>query len=137
MYVTVRRYTLAGSSDELIRRIKAEYVPIITALPGFKAYHVVDCGGHETMSISFWETKIDAVRASGAAREWISKSALGLAPFPPKKPAGRYGSRYRFIVTQRALTVPTRSRAETAGRIAANPRSTRSLATQRWKLPFS
>jgi heme-degrading monooxygenase HmoA len=67
MYVTVRRYTLAGSSDELLRRIKEEYVPIITALPGFKAYHAVDCGGREAMSINFWESKIEAVRASEAA----------------------------------------------------------------------
>ena len=78
MYVTVRRYTLAGSGEELLRRIKEEFVPIVTALPGFKAYHVVDCGGREAMSISFWENKAEAVRASEAAREWISKSALGL-----------------------------------------------------------
>ena len=32
MYVTIRRYTLAGSGEELLRRINAEYVPIITAL---------------------------------------------------------------------------------------------------------
>jgi heme-degrading monooxygenase HmoA len=88
MYVTVRRYTLAGSSEELLRRIKDEYVPIVTALPGFKAYHVVDCGGREAMSISFWENKAEAVRASEAAREWISKSALGLVPFPPDKLQG-------------------------------------------------
>ena len=88
MYVTVRRYTLAGSGEELLRRIKAEYVPIITALPGFKAYHVVDCGGREAMSISFWEHKLEAVRASETARAWIAKSALGLVPFPPEKLQG-------------------------------------------------
>ena len=87
MYVTVRRYTLAGSGEELLRRIKAEYVPIITALPGFKAYHVVDCGGREAMSISFWEP-LEAVRASETARAWIAKSALGLVPFPPEELQG-------------------------------------------------
>ena len=86
--VTVRRYTLAGSGEELLRRIKEEYVPIITALPGFKAYHVVDCGGRETMSISFWENKTEALRASEAARDWISKSAFGLVPFPPERLQG-------------------------------------------------
>jgi heme-degrading monooxygenase HmoA len=76
MYVTVRRYTLAGSGEELVRRIKTEFVPIVTALPGFKAYHVVDCGGREAMSISFWDNKVTAGRGAEAAREWISKSAL-------------------------------------------------------------
>jgi heme-degrading monooxygenase HmoA len=83
MYVIVRRYKLAGSGQELLRRIKEEFVPIITSLPGFKAYHVVDCGGRETMSISFWETKADARRSTEEAQKWISRSALGLIPFPP------------------------------------------------------
>ena len=84
MFVTVRRYTLPGSGEELLRRIR----PIITALPDFKAYHVVDCGGRETMSISFWENKTEAVRASEAARDWISKSAFGLVPFRPERLQG-------------------------------------------------
>jgi hypothetical protein len=54
VYVVTRRYTLAGSSGELLRRIKEEFVPIVTSLPGFKAYHIVDCGGLAAMSIGFW-----------------------------------------------------------------------------------
>jgi heme-degrading monooxygenase HmoA len=88
MYVMIRRYRLAGSSQELLRRIKEEFVPIITSLPGFKAYHVVDCGGLEAMSISFWETKVAARRSTEEAQKWISRSALGLIPFPPDKLEG-------------------------------------------------
>jgi hypothetical protein len=85
VYVVIRRYTLAGSSAELLRRIKEEFVPIVTSLPGFKAYHIVDCGGSAAMSIGFWESKVDALRSTEEARAWISKSALGLVPFPPDK----------------------------------------------------
>jgi heme-degrading monooxygenase HmoA len=88
MYVIIRRYKLAGSGQELLRRIKEDFVPIIAGLPGFKAYHVIDCGGRETMSISFWETKTDARRSTEEARKWISQSALGLIPFPPDKLEG-------------------------------------------------
>ncbi|MBV9974079.1 MAG: hypothetical protein JO105_01660 [Hyphomicrobiales bacterium] len=88
MYVIIRRYRLAGSSRELLRRIKEEFVPIITSLPGFRAYHVVDCGGREAMSISFWDSKIEARRSSEEAQRWVSRSALGLAPFPPDKLEG-------------------------------------------------
>jgi len=88
MYVVVRKYTIAGSSEELIRRGKEEFVPIIKGLPGFKAFHVVDCGGRGLMSIGFWETKAAATRSTEAAREWISRSALGLAPFPPERLEG-------------------------------------------------
>ena len=51
MYVIIRRYRLAGSSEELLRRIRQDFVPILKKLPGFKAYHAVDCGGLESMSI--------------------------------------------------------------------------------------
>jgi heme-degrading monooxygenase HmoA len=88
MYVVVRKYTVAGSTEELMRRGKEEFVPIVMALPGFKAHHAVDCGGRGVMSISFWESKVDAMRSSEAAQEWISRSAVGLLPFPPDKLEG-------------------------------------------------
>jgi len=88
MYVVIRRYTVAGSSDELMRRIKEEFVPIVTALPGFEAYHLVDCGGLEALSIGYWKSKADATRSTEQARGWVSRSALGLVPFPPEKLAG-------------------------------------------------
>jgi len=83
MYVVVRRYTIAGSSEELLRRAREEIVPVMKALPGFKALHVVDCGGRGLMSIGYWESKVAATRSSKVAREWVSRSAIGLIPFPP------------------------------------------------------
>jgi hypothetical protein len=88
MYVMIRRYRLAGSSQELFRRIKEGFVPIVRSLPGCKAYHVGDCGGLEAMSISFWETKVAARRSTEEAQKWISRSSLGLIPFPPDKLEG-------------------------------------------------
>jgi heme-degrading monooxygenase HmoA len=88
MYVVVRRYTIAGSSEELFRRAREEFVPIVKGLPGFKAYHIVDCGGGAVMSIGFWESKVAGTRSTEAAREWVSRAAIGLAPFPPDKLEG-------------------------------------------------
>jgi hypothetical protein len=55
MYVVVRRYKLAGSSKELLRRAKEEILPTFIGLPGFNGLHVADCGGRAMMSISFWD----------------------------------------------------------------------------------
>jgi hypothetical protein len=88
MYVTVRRYMLAGSGEELLRRIKAEYVPILTALLGFKAYHGVDCWGREAMSISFWER--------GGSTSLRGSTTMD---FQIRKAAMRYRSRYRRFMT--------------------------------------
>ena len=84
MYVIVRKYELAGKSEEVLRRAREDFLPVIRALPGFISYHVADCGGHSLMSIGFWESKVAARRSSAAAREWIAKTAIGLVPFPPE-----------------------------------------------------
>jgi heme-degrading monooxygenase HmoA len=83
MHVVIRRYTLAGSSEELMRRAREEILPVIKALPGFRAFHVADCGG-SVMSISFWDSKPEATRSTEVAREWVQRSAIGLVPFPPE-----------------------------------------------------
>jgi heme-degrading monooxygenase HmoA len=83
MHVVIRRYMLAGSSEELTRRASEEIVPIIRALPGFRAFHMVDCGG-SFMSISFWDSKPEATTSTGVATEWVHRSAIGLIPFPPE-----------------------------------------------------
>jgi len=83
MHVVIRRYTLAGSSEELTRRASKEIVPIIRALPGFRALHMVDCG-RSFMSISFWDSKPQATRSTEVATEWVHRSAIGLIPFPPE-----------------------------------------------------
>ena len=63
-------------------------MPIIKGLPGFKAFHVVDWGGRGLMFIGFGENKVAATKSSELAREWVLKSALGLATFPPDKLEG-------------------------------------------------
>jgi hypothetical protein len=36
------------------------------------------------LSISFREDRVTAVKSTEAARDWVSKSAIGLVPFPPE-----------------------------------------------------
>jgi heme-degrading monooxygenase HmoA len=88
MHVVILRYTVAGNSDEVLRRVKDEFIPIIKNLPGLKAYHLVDCGGLAVMSIGFWESKVAATRSTEAAHQWVSQSAIGLMPFPPDRLEG-------------------------------------------------
>jgi heme-degrading monooxygenase HmoA len=88
LYVVVRRYRLAGSGSELARRVRSDYLDVVSKLPGFRSFQVVDCGGVESLSISHWDSKADAERSDEVARRWIAQHALGILPFPPERLAG-------------------------------------------------
>lgn len=88
LYVTVRRYqTDPKSMNELIRRIKEEFVPIISKVPGFMSYSVIDAGRGTLASISSFENKSGADESTRRAAEWV-KSVKSLLPNPPQITAG-------------------------------------------------
>ena len=88
MYVTVRRYvTDPKSVSEVIRRVREEFVPIISKVPGFMSYSVLDAGNGTMASISSFESKSGADEATRRAADWV-KSVSSLLPNPPQITAG-------------------------------------------------
>lgn len=54
-FCSLRRYRLrSGSVDELMHVVDEKFADRIPALPGFVAYHTLDCGGGEILSISLF-----------------------------------------------------------------------------------
>jgi hypothetical protein len=52
-FCSVRRYTLRGRSvDELMHTVDERFAERIRTMPGFVAYHALDAGGGEILSIS-------------------------------------------------------------------------------------
>ena len=94
MFIAIRKYKLEGSEgsrDELTRRVQEEFVPILRQLPGFKGYHLMDCGGGEVASISMFESREAALASNDRAREWAERSIKHLVPNPPEVIAGETG----------------------------------------------
>ena len=88
MYVTVRRYvTDSKSVNEVLKRVKAEFVPIISKVPGFVSYAVLDAGNGTITSISTFESKSGADESTRRAAEWV-KTISSLLPNPPQVTAG-------------------------------------------------
>ena len=91
MFIVIRKYKLEGSGDELTRRVQEEFVPILRQLPGFKGYHIMDCGGGHVASVSIFESQEAAMASNDRAREWAERSIKHLVPNPPEIIAGETG----------------------------------------------
>ncbi len=71
MYTTIRKYYIVpGSASELKRRVQADFEPLVSCLPGFVAYYLLDVSIDEVVSISIFESKGYADIASGPTAFW-------------------------------------------------------------------
>jgi hypothetical protein len=74
--------------DELSRRVKDEFVPIVQEVPGFVAYYVIDGGDGTASSVTICESK-EAVDASTArAADWVRERLSELIESGPEIVAG-------------------------------------------------
>jgi hypothetical protein len=57
MYVAVRRYEGVTDSQKVAQQAREGFVPIISEMPGFVAYYLVDAGDGVMVSTSVFEHK--------------------------------------------------------------------------------
>jgi hypothetical protein len=82
MYAVSRRYNFdASEAEELNRKIRGMLVPLLTEIPGFRAYYWLETGGGEGLSLSVFDDEAGARestrRTEGFVREDLP--ALGTA----------------------------------------------------------
>jgi hypothetical protein len=89
MYTTIRRYEGIDSSriDELVQRINDGFVPIVSQVPGFVGYYVIDAGDGVIASVSVFEDRAGADESIQRAANWV-KDMTDLIPSPPQITAG-------------------------------------------------
>jgi heme-degrading monooxygenase HmoA len=76
-FASVRRYRLrSGSIGELMHIVDEVFADEIEAMDGFEAYHALDCGGGEIMSISLLRDRAAAEESDERAVEFVRR-ALG------------------------------------------------------------
>ena len=89
MYAAIRRYhTNPDSIDEIARRVNEEFVDIISDMPGFVAYFVLNAGQGEIGSVSVFEDQQSAEESNRRAEEWVGQNLSDLLPTPPDFAAG-------------------------------------------------
>ena len=87
MYASVRKYK-SSSPKEVIKRVNAEFVPMISKAPGFVSYHVIEGANEVLVSVSVFETQAGAEESNKMAAEWVKKSLSQFMAGPPEITAG-------------------------------------------------
>jgi hypothetical protein len=88
MYIAVRRYEGVSDPQKVGRITREGFVPIISEMPGFVAYYLVDAGDGVTVSTSVFEHKDAEEQSTFRAGEFIAEHLAPLAPNPPQVTAG-------------------------------------------------
>jgi hypothetical protein len=88
MYIAVRRYEGATDPQRVAQLVDEGFVPIISELPGFVAYYVVDAGDGVVLSTSVFEHKDAEEQSTFLAGEFVAEHLAPLLPNPPQITAG-------------------------------------------------
>lgn len=75
MYATIRRYAVAegGKMDEITQDIRENFLPLISGLPGFISYDVLDAGDR-LATVSVFETKEGAEESTRRAVDYVKQN---------------------------------------------------------------
>lgn len=75
MYTSVRiTQAKPGSVDKIGQLVTNDFVPIVSALPGFIGYYVISIGGDRLMTISIFEDEKGALASIQASYDWVSQN---------------------------------------------------------------
>ena len=88
MYAAVRRFEGVTDSQKVMQVAREGFVPIISEMPGFVAYYLVDAGDGVTVSTSIFEHKDAEEQSTFRAGEFVQEHLAPLMPNPPQITAG-------------------------------------------------
>ncbi len=88
MYVAVRRYEGVTDPQKVGQVAQEGFVPIISEMPGFVAWYLVDAGDGVMVSTSVFEHKDAEEQSTYRAGEFIGEHLAPLMPNPPQVTAG-------------------------------------------------
>jgi hypothetical protein len=90
MHTTIRRYDGVKSDkiEEIVRRVKEGFVPIISSSGGFVRYQFLDAGNGSIATISVFKTELAARESNKMAAKWVEENLAPLLENPPQITVG-------------------------------------------------
>ena len=87
MHATVRRYEGVDASriNELTKKTNENLIPLLSKLPGFDGYFLIEAGNGVMTSVSLFDTSAHADESTRVASSWVRDEKLESAlPNAPK-----------------------------------------------------
>lgn len=91
MFATIRRYDAIDQDHvaDLAKKIDETLVPILSELPGFSGYYLIDAGNGIMNSIGVFDTAQHADESAKVASTWVREQNLeNVLPTAPKITTG-------------------------------------------------
>src|SRR5436190_10774597 len=92
MYAAIRRYKVQpGSGEEIARRAREGFVPLISKAAGFVAYYGVVGPNDEVVTVSIFENQAGAEQSVNLAAGWVRENLAQYIQGPPEVLTGDVG----------------------------------------------
>jgi hypothetical protein len=77
MFTSIRKYRVKPrSAEELARRVRESFVPIVSQMPGFRGYYLLDGGRDVLITISMFDTVDEAAESNAKSADWVRNNVL-------------------------------------------------------------
>jgi heme-degrading monooxygenase HmoA len=74
MFATIRKYQgKPGTIDHVAEQVQHEFVPLLSAQPGFVSYNAIHTGNDAVTSISVFQDRAAAEAANKVAADWVKQ----------------------------------------------------------------
>jgi hypothetical protein len=88
-YGVIRRYQIdAKNVEQIVTRAKTGFLPLVTHLPGFATYSILDAGKGTLVTLSGFTTSSGAAESTKAAATYVKEHLAALVPSAPEVTSG-------------------------------------------------
>ena|SRR5215469_18748361 len=85
MFAAIRKYQLKpGANGQLNKALNEAFLPLVSSVPGFIAYHGVDSGSNEWASITIFESREAAEESNRRAASFVHERVSTLIASGPE-----------------------------------------------------
>jgi hypothetical protein len=90
MYAAIRKYTIRpGWIEEVMQRIQADFVLLISQEPGLLDYYALHVGSNDVLTIGVFETQAEAEGSTPLGLTWVQEHLGGSIQGKPEATVGR------------------------------------------------
>ena len=88
-YGVMRRYqTDPKNVEQIVDRAKSGFIPLVSHLPGFASYSILDAGNGTLVTLSGFTTQSGVADSTKAAASFVKEHLSALMPNPPEVTSG-------------------------------------------------